>query len=198
MRTIGTACILTAAMAAAAFPVFAEEPQRQLGAHVHGHGRLNIAIEGKKVSMELEVPGADIVGFEHEPSTAEQRAALAEAKARLANASLLFAPEPKAGCELEQAKVSTEAGHEHEHEHHEHGDKSSASSHGKEEAEHSEFHGEYAFVCASPSRLTSMTFDYFKEFPNAQELDITIVSPKGQSSFEVKRDKPSLDLTGIM
>jgi Protein of unknown function (DUF2796) len=196
MRTIGTACILTAAMAAAAFPALAEEPQRQLGAHVHGHGRLNIAIEGKKVSMELEVPGADIVGFEHEPSTAEQRAALAEAKARLANASLLFAPEPKAGCELEQAKVTAEAGHEHEH--HEHGDKSSASSHGKEEGEHSEFHGEYAFVCASPSRLTSMTFDYFKEFPNAQELDITIVSPKGQSSFEVKRDKPSLDLTGIM
>jgi hypothetical protein len=181
-------------MAAAAFPVFAEEPQRQLGAHVHGHGRLNIAIEGKKMSMELEVPGADIVGFEHEPSTAEQRAALAEAKARLAKASVLFAPEPKAGCQLEQTKVSTESGHEH----HDHGDKGGASSQEKEEAGHSEFHADYAFVCASPSRLTSMTFDYFKEFPNAQELDITIVSPKGQSSFEVKREKPSLDLTGTM
>src|SRR6516162_4732569 len=124
MRTAGTVCILTAAMAAAAIPALAEEQHRQLGAHVHGHGRLNIAIEGKKLSMELEVPGADIVGFEHEPSTAEQRAALAEAKARLANASMLFAPEPKAGCTLEQAKVSVEAGHEHEH--HDHGDKSSA------------------------------------------------------------------------
>jgi hypothetical protein len=149
------------------------------------------------MSMELEVPGADIVGFEHEPSTAEQRAALADAKARLANATLLFAPEPKAGCKLEQAKVSTEAGHEHEHDQ-DRGNKGGASSHEKEEAKHSEFHGEYTFVCASPSRLTSMTFDYFKEFPNAQELDIAVVSPKGQSSFEVKRDKPSLDLTGIM
>src|SRR5262249_9122269 len=137
MRLIGTACILTTAVAAAAFQVFAEEPQRQLGAHVHGHGRLNIAIEGKKMSMELEVPGADIVGFEHEPGTAEQRAALAEAKAKLANASVLFAPESKAGCVLEQAKVSTEAGHEHEH--HDHGGKSGASSQDKEEAEHSEF-----------------------------------------------------------
>src|SRR5262249_22584425 len=154
------------------------------------------AIEGKKMSMELEVPGADIVGFEHEPSTPEQRAALAEARAKLANAAVLFAPDPKAGCELNQVKVSTEAGHGHEH--HDHGDKGSAASHEKEEAEHSEFHGEYAFVCAAPSRLKSMTFDYFKEFPNAQELDINVVSPKGQSSFEVKRDKPSLDLTGIM
>jgi Protein of unknown function (DUF2796) len=192
MRIICTACILTAAMAAAAF---AEEPRRQLGAHVHGHGLLNIAIEGKKVSMELEVPGADIVGFEHEPSTAEQRAALAEAKAKLANASVLFAPEPKAGCSLERAKVSTEASHEH----HDHDAKSGGPGQEKEEeAGHSEFHGEYIFTCASPSRFTAMTFGYFKEFPNAQELDITIVSPKGQSSFEVKRDKPSLDLTGIM
>jgi hypothetical protein len=194
MRTIGTACILIVAIAAAAFPAFAEGPQRQLGAHIHGHGRLNIAIEGKKMSMELEVPGADVVGFEHEPSTPDQRAALAEARAKLANAAALFAPAPKAGCVLDRVKVSTEA----EHDPHDHGDKSSASSHEKEGAEHSEFHGEYTFVCASPSRLTSMTFDYFKEFPNAQELDITIVSPKGQSSFEVKRDKPSLDLTGIM
>ena len=193
MRIIGTACILTVAMAASALPALAEEPQRQLGAHVHGHGRLNIAIEGKKMSMELEVPGMDIAGFEHEPSTAEQRAALDEAIARLANASVLFAPEPKAGCELEQVKVSAEAGHEHGR-----GDKSGASGHEKEDAEHSGFRGVYSFVCSSPSRLTSMTFDYFKEFPNAQELDITIVSPKGQSSFEVKRDKPSLDLTGIM
>jgi len=202
MRVIGRAFILTAAMAAAAFPAFAEEPQRQLGAHVHGHGRLNIAIEGKKMDMELEVPGADIVGFEHEPSTAEQRAVLDAAKAKLANASVLFAPEPKAGCTLEQAKVTIEAGHEHEHEHeHEHHDheaKSGDSSHEKEAAGHSEFHAEYAFVCASPSRLTSVTFDYFKEFPNSQELDITVIAPKGQSSFEVKRDNPSLDLTGIM
>ena len=43
----------------------AEEKHRQLGAHEHGHGNFNIAIEGKSVSMELEAPGADIVGFEH-------------------------------------------------------------------------------------------------------------------------------------
>jgi hypothetical protein len=43
-----------------------------------------------------------------------------------------------------------------------------------------------------------MSFGYFKAFPNAQELDIALISPKGQTSYEVKRDKPRLDLTGIM
>ena len=56
------------------------EETRQLGAHEHGHGTLNIAIEGTTVSMELEVPGSDIVGFEHVAATPEQKAAYASAK----------------------------------------------------------------------------------------------------------------------
>jgi ABC-type nickel/cobalt efflux system permease component RcnA len=172
-------------------PALADE-HRQLGAHVHGHGRLNIAIEGKKVSMELEAPGADIAGFEHEASTPEQKTAIAEAKAKLANALSLFAPAPQAKCELEHVKVSIEAGHEEEHEHeHEHAQEA-------EEHHHSEFHAEYSLECRSLSRLTSMNFDYFNAFPAAQELDVSVIGPKGQSSFEVTREKPNLDLAGIM
>jgi len=33
---------------------------------------------------------------------------------------------------------------------------------------------------------------------NAEALDISLISPKGQSSYEVTRDKPHLDLAGIM
>ncbi len=202
MRPVTTLCVSAAVLAFAAVSALAEEEHRQLGAHVHGHGRLNMAIEGKKLSMELEVPGADIVGFEHEPSTPEQKAAIVEAKVKLANALALFIPPEKAGCELEQVKVSTEAGHEHEHENeheHEHEDHAASAGH-EEEAEHhhSEFHAEYSVTCASPSRLTSMTFEYFNVFAGAQELDISVITPKGQKSFEVKRDHPSLDLTEIM
>ncbi len=194
MRTIQTACVFAAGLACTAFVVSAQE-HRQLGPHVHGHGRLNIAIEGKAVSMELEVPGADIVGFEHEPSTPDQKAALAKAKARLADGLTLFTPVSSAGCTLKSAKVATQAEHEdeHEHEHEAGGHEEEAGHH-----HHSEFHVEYSLECSSPSRLTSMTFDYFKAFAGAQELDISVIGPKGQSSFEVKRDNPSLDLTGIM
>ena len=56
----------------------AEDAHRELGAHVHGIGALNIAVQGAEVAMELHVPGSDIVGFEHEAETAEDKAALAE------------------------------------------------------------------------------------------------------------------------
>ena len=187
---------LSGVLACMAFPAYAEE-HRQLGAHVHGHGHLNIAIEGKTVSIELEVPGADIVGFEHEASTPTQRAAIKKAKAKLATGLSLFAPEAAANCVQKSAKVSIEAEHGDEHEHHAEGGKPDANEDG-EGHHHSEFHAEFAFECASPSRLTSMTFDYFKAFANAQELDVSFISPKGQSSYEVKRDKPRLDLTGMM
>ncbi|MGA8770678.1 MAG: DUF2796 domain-containing protein [Rhodomicrobium sp.] len=175
----------------------AGEEHRQLGAHVHGHGRLNIAIEDKTVSIELEAPGADIVGFEHEAATRAQSAAIEKAKATLASGLSLFTPAAAAGCTQNASKVSIEAEHEHEHEHHAEGAKPDADDEAADH-HHSEFHAEYAFECASPDRLTSMTFDYFKAFPNAQELDISLISPKGQSSYEVNRDKPRLDLTGIM
>jgi hypothetical protein len=216
MRMIRTAFMLAAGLACATLPASAEE-HRQLGAHVHGHGRLNIAVDGKKLLIGLEVPGADIVGFEHEPSTPEQKAAIPNAKAKLANGLALFKPEEKAHCELEQVKVSLEAGHEEEHEH---GAPAPAAAPaqatapaqaagqaqattppaGKPEGagHHAEFHAEYELSCSAPSRLTSMTFEYFNVFAGAQELDVSVISPKGQSSFEVKRDKPSLDLTGIM
>jgi len=192
MRMMRMACMLAAASAFAAFQASAQEEHRQLGAHVHGHGHLNIAVEGKTVSMELEVPGADIVGFEHEPSTPDQRSAIDEARAKLANGLALFVPAEKAGCELNQVKVTMKAEEEEEH-----GDHPADA---KEEGEHhhSEFHAEYAMQCSSLSRLTSMTFDYFNAFAGAQELTVTVITPKGQSSFEVKRDQPSLDLKGTM
>ncbi|MBI4725036.1 MAG: DUF2796 domain-containing protein [Rhodomicrobium sp.] len=88
-----------------------------------------------------------------------------------------------------------QAGHEDGHEHEAQG---GAAGHNEAEPPHSEFHAEYTLECSSPSHLTSMTFDYFKAFAGAQELDIAIISPKGQTSYEATRDKPALDLTGIM
>ena len=67
-----------------ALPALAEQAEhRQLGPHVHGQGTLDIAIEGKKIEMELVAPGMDIVGFEHVASTDEQKAAVEKAKAKL-------------------------------------------------------------------------------------------------------------------
>ena len=40
---------------------FAAGEKRDLSAHEHGVGKLNIAFEKGEIAMELEAPGADIV-----------------------------------------------------------------------------------------------------------------------------------------
>lgn len=177
--------------------------RRQLDAHEHGHGSLNIAVEGNRVAMELIAPGADIVGFEHVAKTGQQKAAVKKAKADLGKPLNLFVLPSSAGCRVTNTKISLEAegetekhehGHKHDHKH----DKDHAGKKAHEEETHSEFHAEYVLNCASPKALVSIDFKYFERFPGAEELDVTLITDKGQNKYEVERDTPRLDLKGIM
>jgi hypothetical protein len=189
----------------AALPAAAEE-RRELGAHEHGHSVLNIAIEGGSIAMELIAPGADIVGFEHAASTAEQRAAVEQADAVLADPLTLFVLPAAAGCALESAVVALETeDHEDENEHdadaEEHADVEDHDAEGEEhgrEASHSEFHAEYAISCASPDHLGSIGFAFFEPFPGAREIEVTVITENGQTRYEVERAAPRIDLKGLI
>jgi hypothetical protein len=186
-----------AATFALSLPAIAEE-HRELGPHEHGVGRLNIAIEGKRVSMELEVPGADIVGFEHEASTAAQKAAVKKAKNALEGALNVFKLPTEAKCKLAKATVKFQAEDEHEHEHKNADSKADDQAEAAHEGEgeeghhHSEFHAEYAIDCAAPEKLTGIDFKYFDLFVGARKLDINLATEKGQSHYEVARERPQL------
>jgi hypothetical protein len=174
----------------------AEDEHRELGAHEHGHGTLNIAVEDQRVAMELEVPGMDIVGFEHEATTAEQKAALEAAKAELAKPLSLFKLPAAAACSVKEANVALEA--EHEDGDHDAKEEKHADQDEDEHEGHTAFHVTYALDCQKPSALTAITFDYFKAFAGAQNLTVNVVTTKAQSKYEVSRGKPDLDLGGMM
>jgi hypothetical protein len=166
----------------------AEDEHRQLGPHQHGHGSLEIAVEGNRVTLELEAPGADIAGFEHDASTPEQKAVLEKAKATLADPLALFKLPAAAGCKVTEAKVEIEREHDHD-----------AKDHAKaDSAAHSDFDAEYTLECASPEALTSIDFQYFKAFPNARELGVMLTTPKGQTKLDVSRERPLVDLGGLI
>ena len=97
--TIGVAGAMLASMAAA-------EETRELDAHVHGHGALNIAVEGQTFAMELEAPGADIVGFEYEATSDADKSAIQRAIEDLENPMVLFELPEKAGCTVVAAHAS--------------------------------------------------------------------------------------------
>ena len=204
IHTLAAFAALTIAAAAPTL-VRAADEHRELGPHVHGHGNLNIAVENKLVSMELEVPGMDIVGFEHDATTDDQKAAMEKAKAQLAQPLAVFRLPAAAGCTVADAKVELQAEHhhdgddDHDNDHDHDYDKAAGADRDQDEhGGHKEFHVTYALDCAKPASITAIAFDYFKMFAGAHDLTVNVVTAKAQNSYEVSRDAPSLDLAGIM
>lgn len=189
---------------------------RELGAHQHGHGNVNIAMEDSVLWVEMIAPGADIVGFEHEATTDEDKEALASAKATLSDPLTVLSLPDAAGCEPQDVMVEVRSEH-HDHEHadedhddhdrehadedhdqDEHADEDHDDEHhdgeGEEHGGHSEFHVEYSLVCANPAALDSIGFNNFDLFVGAEELDVTVLNDGGQQHFEVTADAPSIAL----
>jgi hypothetical protein len=193
MRTLGAIVVLAAV---AAYPVVAQTTHRELGPHEHGRGTFNIAMEGNKISMELEVSGMDIVGFEHEAKTSNDKSNLEEAKQKLSAPLSLFKFPASAGCRVTEAKVQLEIG-ESNHPTNEDG-KGEASKSSEMEQRHSEFHNTYSLECTSLTSITSIEFGYFDAFPGAEKLEVNVITPKGQSKFEVTRARPALSLVGAI
>ena len=205
---------IPALVAILASPTFAEG-SRELDAHEHGVGALNIAIDGETVAMEFHAPGADIVGFEYEAESAEDRAAIGGAVALLAKPLDLFVLPSDAECSVLQASAALESEEDHDdHDHDDHDDHAKEDDHGHDdhgeadshddhddhaEAEggHTEFHAEYLLTCNNPDALSRIEFAYFETFGNALELEVQIVTSSGAQAFEVEREEPSLDLRGM-
>lgn len=182
------------------------EEKRHLDAHEHGVGTLNIAFEGNQIAMELEAPGADIVGFEHAPESAEDRESVDAMIAVLAQPLKLFVLSDDAKCSVVEAKAAlvgegAEHDEHHDEDHAEHHDEHDNEHHGEDHAEggtHSEFHAEYLLSCAEPTAITQIDFAYFAQFPNAHELEVQLISDKGSHGYEVERDAPVLSLEGAI
>ena len=154
--------------------------QRDLGAHEHGVGTLDVAVEGTDIAMELRAPGADIVGFEHPATTDDDRARIDAAIDTLETPQDVFRWTDAAQCDLVRAEATLLGAEE---EHYAHGT-------------HTEFHAEYRFSCVDPSQVRQINFGYFALFPNARLLEIQLISDQGSRGFKVSRDAPVLDLRG--
>ena len=195
-------------------PAFAQDT-RELDAHEHGVGALNIAVEGNTVAMEFHAPGADIVGFEYEAESAEDRASIDAAVALLAKPLDLFVLPAAAECSVVQASAALESEDDHDdhddhaegegHDDHDHDDHAEAEKHddhdhddhAEAEASHTEFHAEYRLTCGTPAALSEIQFAYFDMFEAAREVEVQVVTASGAQAFEVERDAPVLDLRGM-
>jgi len=150
-----------------------DHEMRQHGAHVHGIAALNLALEGDEVHVELDTPAANIVGFEHVPSSEAEHVALDRAVATLKDGDQLFRFNVEAGCRMAEAKVNSallDEAHGHE-------------VHAGET--HSDIDAVYRFECDQPGKLTQLTVELFDAFPGMGELNIQYITEHKQGAAEL-------------
>lgn len=192
-----------------------EHEHDSLGAHEHGVASLNLVVDGNQVSLELDSPAANLVGFEYQPSTDEDRATVARVKAAMEQADGLFTFTPAAGCQLQQVDLDSplfaaqdhdEHEHEHEHaehdhdhdhdhdEHDHHDDHEHAHDHSHEHGEHADIEGRFDYVCDAPEQLEALTLPLFNDYPAMQRIQVQAITASGQHGAVLTAEQPTLSL----
>jgi Protein of unknown function (DUF2796) len=166
-----------------------EAEHREHGPHVHGVAELNVALDGNQLWIEFSSPAVNLVGFEHAPQDAEQKAAVRQATETLQDGARVFGTSPDAGCELADAKVTTDIEHPGA-EHHDDAAHDEDDEHAGEA--HSEFQASYRFECVAPDALTQLEVRLFDLFPGTEEVEAQVIGRAAQTAAELTAAAPNL------
>ena len=144
-------------------PAVAAEP----APHVHGVASLQVAIDGNTLTLTLESPLDNLLGFEHTARSEQERTAVRAMRERLEQAESVFVPSPAAHCQAVSVKLESPVLQP---------ERQTAN------GAHADLDGEFVFRCRNPGQLRELEVTIFRSFPNLRRLDVQIASPRGQSA----------------
>ncbi len=172
---------LPAALAMGAMAlVIATLPAAHAGkAHQHGVAKLDVVIEGNKLTVALESPLDSLLGFERAPRTDAERKAAADVLARLRSGGALFKADAAAQCTLSKAEVSAPV----------------LEAAAKAPAgDHADLDASYEYTCAQPQQLRTLEHGLFDAFKRMQRMEVQVVGAQGQSKITLKRPARAVKL----
>jgi hypothetical protein len=144
---------------------------RETGAHVHGAAKMQLAVDGNTLELELISPLDSLLGFEHAPRTGKQRNAVHAMTEKFRKPESLFVPTAAARCTAGPAQLTSPVTN---------GDMPPKER--KQEDGHGELEAVITFRCESPSALKDLDVKLFEAFPQLHRLQVQIVGPRGQSA----------------
>ncbi|KKO47196.1 hypothetical protein WG68_00655 [Arsukibacterium ikkense] len=141
------------------------------GAHVHGQATLTIVLEGNEAMLALQSAAYNIVGFEHTPTTAEQRQEIAVALDVLRQGKW-FAINSQAGCDLTDADANTDL-------------TSSVAT------QHADFYANISLICQQPARFNELTVTLFNLVPSLERVSVqwVINGQQGATNLSLANNK---------
>lgn len=166
----------------------ASSENREQGAHEHGAARLDLALAGNTLELQIEGAAYNFVGFERAPEGPEEVASVEQARLLLNNASALYGWDAAAGCTAQSSRIEAalpehseahDHDHEHEHEHdHEHEHEHEGHDHGH--GSHSNWRSYHRFECSQPDALGAIEVRLFEHFPKLERIDYQLVTDTAQ------------------
>ena len=146
------------------------------GAHVHGIGVVDIAVENdREFGLVFRIPAINVYGFGYEPTSPEDIQTRDTALTLLRENSDQFVQVP-AGCQLSDSNVSVQrmdADHQQEH-----ADEHSDHSEDHAEGGHSEVEGTYTYQCAESIEDARLQLKFGQVFPDVKKLEVRILGAR--------------------
>ena len=168
----------------------------QRGAHLHGKVVVNVALEGKLLSVELDAPAINVIGFEHAPRTDSQRREVAAVDRWLASGIGVVGVSAAAGCVRQQVDYrppkfgGDEPGHDADHDHdHDH----DAAGKG-EGGTHADYRARFTYSCANPLALPWADLWLVRRLKNVAEIEVNLVTPQVQAQRTLGADAARVEL----
>ncbi|WP_248769271.1 DUF2796 domain-containing protein [Pseudomonas sp. MWU12-2345] len=173
-----------------------------LGAHEHGVGRLNAALDGQTLELELQSPAMNLVGFEHPATSDADKAKVAAVRALLDKPLELFNLPKGAGCVVANQELQSplfgdpapeEADDDDDDDHAPEAAAGTQPAVAEHHHDHSEIHAHYQFTCTTPAALKTLDLgQVFKTFPATHKIQVQLISGSGQQGVDVTPEAATL------
>lgn len=167
----------------------------QYDAHEHGIAELHIHVSEREIEIELHLPGADFIGFEHSDLTEEEEHALHEKIEMIENHEELVRFRLAWFRKAELEFVEVHEGHDEDDEHDEneaHDEEDDDDEHEAHE-EHAEYVVEMHYSFEDRKYLRTADFSgLFSLFPTLEEIDWILITDSGQDAGLISRSEPRI------
>lgn len=163
--------------------------------HAHTHGRLafTVAVDAQAITLTMQAPLDNFLGFERAPRTDAERKSVAAMVERLRAADTLFIPDSRAECRL--SKVTLESavlGLGDNAKRDAAPVQGAAAKRQPAQDEHADIDVSMVFACAKATLARHIDVKLFDTFKRVQSIEAQVVSGQGQFKRSLSKAAPRL------
>ena len=151
-------------------------------AHEHGAVRLDIVVEASTITLQLETPLDNLLGFERAPRNEAERKSVAALAAQLRAAEALFKIDAAAQCTLGRVELASAALQL--------GPPGPAAA----EREHADLDASFTFNCKDGAKAGFIDITLFDAFRRMKRIEVQVAAPTGQFKRTLKAPAPRIVL----